>query len=49
MCSPEQATLSLVNVAALPDKGERLRLQVKQLEDALESLSLAAASQPGEL
>ncbi|XP_023193346.1 transcription termination factor 2 isoform X1 [Xiphophorus maculatus] len=42
----KKATLSSVNMAALPDKGERLRLQVKQLEDALESLSLAAASQP---
>uniref|UniRef100_A0A8C4EX16 Transcription termination factor 2 n=1 Tax=Dicentrarchus labrax TaxID=13489 RepID=A0A8C4EX16_DICLA len=41
------ATLSVVNVAALPDKGERLRTQVKELEDALESLSLTAASQPG--
>lgn len=44
----KKATLSSVNVAALPDKGERLRVQVKELEDALESLSLAAAaaSQP---
>ncbi|XP_054887593.1 transcription termination factor 2 isoform X2 [Poeciliopsis prolifica] len=42
----KKATLSSVNVEALPDKGERLRLQVKELEDALESLSLAAASQP---
>ncbi|XP_074550958.1 transcription termination factor 2 [Halichoeres trimaculatus] len=42
----KKATLSVVNVAALPDKGERLRTQVKELEDALESLSLAAASQP---
>ncbi|XP_043987769.1 transcription termination factor 2 isoform X3 [Gambusia affinis] len=42
----KKATLSSVNVAALPDKGERLRLQVKELEDALESLSLAAAAQP---
>lgn len=42
-----KATLSVVNVAALPDKGERLRTQVKELEDALESLSLTAASQPG--
>uniref|UniRef100_A0A146V5V2 Transcription termination factor 2 n=1 Tax=Fundulus heteroclitus TaxID=8078 RepID=A0A146V5V2_FUNHE len=42
----KKATLSSVNVAALPDKGDRLRLQVKELEDALESLSLAAASQP---
>lgn len=37
----------MVNVAALPDKGERLRTQVKELEDALESLSLTAAAQPG--
>ncbi|KAM4730767.1 LOW QUALITY PROTEIN: transcription termination factor 2 [Anableps anableps] len=42
----KKATLSSVNVAALPDKGERLRIQVKELEDALESLSLAAATQP---
>nr|XP_046259676.1 transcription termination factor 2 isoform X2 [Scatophagus argus] len=42
----KKATLSVVNVAALPDKGERLRTQVKELEEALESLSLAAASQP---
>ncbi|KAM7406898.1 hypothetical protein PAMA_002881 [Pampus argenteus] len=42
----KKVTLSLVNVAALPDKGERLKTQVKELEDALESLSLAAASQP---
>ncbi|KAK5608860.1 hypothetical protein CRENBAI_019267 [Crenichthys baileyi] len=42
----KKATLCSVNVAALPDKGERLRIQVKELEDALESLSLAAASQP---
>ncbi|XP_038158587.1 transcription termination factor 2 isoform X1 [Cyprinodon tularosa] len=41
----KKATLSAVNVAALPDKGERLRTQVKELEDALESLSLTAASQ----
>ncbi|XP_044072783.1 transcription termination factor 2 [Siniperca chuatsi] len=43
----KKATLSVVNVAALPDKGERLRIQVKELEDTLESLSLTAASQPG--
>ncbi|XP_030285329.1 transcription termination factor 2 isoform X2 [Sparus aurata] len=42
----KKATLSVVNVAALPDKGERLRTQVKELEDALDSLSLTAASQP---
>uniref|UniRef100_A0A3Q3MGB0 Transcription termination factor 2 n=1 Tax=Labrus bergylta TaxID=56723 RepID=A0A3Q3MGB0_9LABR len=40
----KKATLSAVNLAALPDKGERLRTQVKELEDALESLSLTAAS-----
>ncbi|KAM6978396.1 transcription termination factor 2 [Tautogolabrus adspersus] len=45
----KKATLSAVNVAALPDKGERLRNQVKELEDALESLSLTAASQPESL
>ncbi|XP_041663692.1 transcription termination factor 2 isoform X2 [Cheilinus undulatus] len=43
----KKATLSVVNVAALPDKGERLRTQVKELEDALESLSITVASQPG--
>lgn len=37
----------MVNVEALPDKGERLRTQVKELEDALESLSLTAAAEPG--
>ncbi|KAM4558751.1 transcription termination factor 2 isoform 2-T2 [Odontesthes bonariensis] len=42
----KKATLSSVNVAALPDNGERLKTQVKELEEALESLSLAAASQP---
>ncbi|XP_075887044.1 transcription termination factor 2 isoform X1 [Nelusetta ayraudi] len=42
----KKATLSVVNVGALPDKGERLRTQVKELEDALESLSLTAATQP---
>ncbi|KAM4608697.1 transcription termination factor 2 [Polymixia lowei] len=42
----KKATLSMVNVSALPDKGERLRTQVKELEDALDSLSLSAASQP---
>uniref|UniRef100_A0AAQ5Z1H2 Transcription termination factor 2 n=1 Tax=Amphiprion ocellaris TaxID=80972 RepID=A0AAQ5Z1H2_AMPOC len=43
----KKATLSVVNVAALPDKGERLKTQVKELEEALESLSLTVASQPG--
>uniref|UniRef100_A0A668AUX7 Transcription termination factor 2 n=1 Tax=Myripristis murdjan TaxID=586833 RepID=A0A668AUX7_9TELE len=42
----KKTTLSVVNVSALPDKGQRLRTQVKELEDALESLSLTAASQP---
>ncbi|XP_058476071.1 transcription termination factor 2 [Solea solea] len=42
----KKATLSVVNVAALPDKGERLKTQVKELEDALESLRLTAASEP---
>uniref|UniRef100_A0A673B747 Transcription termination factor 2 n=1 Tax=Sphaeramia orbicularis TaxID=375764 RepID=A0A673B747_9TELE len=41
----KKATLSAVNVAALPDKGERLRTQVKELEEALESLSLAHSYQ----
>ncbi|KAM8854833.1 transcription termination factor 2 isoform 2-T3 [Spinachia spinachia] len=43
----KKATLKAVNVAALPDKGERLKSQVKELQDALESLSLAAPSPPG--
>uniref|UniRef100_A0A665V256 Transcription termination factor 2 n=1 Tax=Echeneis naucrates TaxID=173247 RepID=A0A665V256_ECHNA len=43
--SQKKATLSVVNVAALPDKGERLKTQVKELEDALESLSLSAAAE----
>ncbi|XP_034042546.1 transcription termination factor 2 isoform X2 [Thalassophryne amazonica] len=42
----KKATLSVVNVSALPDKGERLKSQVKELEDALESLSLTGSSQP---
>ncbi|XP_053733024.1 transcription termination factor 2 isoform X2 [Synchiropus splendidus] len=41
----KKAVLSSVNVEALPDKGERLKTQVKELETALESLSLTAASQ----
>ncbi|XP_023690181.2 transcription termination factor 2 [Paramormyrops kingsleyae] len=36
----KKATLSTVNLSALPDKGERLKNQVKELEEALESLSL---------
>ncbi|XP_068602263.1 transcription termination factor 2 [Brachionichthys hirsutus] len=43
----KKSLLSTVNVAALPDKGKRLRTQVRELEDALDSLSLAATSQPG--
>ncbi|AWP13527.1 putative transcription termination factor 2 [Scophthalmus maximus] len=42
----KKATLSVVNVAALPDKGQRLKTQVKELEEALESLRLTGASQP---
>uniref|UniRef100_A0A674NN30 Transcription termination factor 2 n=1 Tax=Takifugu rubripes TaxID=31033 RepID=A0A674NN30_TAKRU len=41
-----KATLSAVNVAALPDKGERLRTQIRELEEALASLSIGQASQP---
>ncbi|KAA0715342.1 Transcription termination factor 2 [Triplophysa tibetana] len=44
----KKSTLSVVNVSALPDKGERLKSQVKELEDALESLSLTTASLSGE-
>lgn len=44
ICLSDKATLSLVNVEALPDKGERLKTQVKELEDALDSLSLTAPS-----
>ncbi|KAK7168900.1 hypothetical protein R3I93_005025 [Phoxinus phoxinus] len=40
----KKATLSVVNVSALPDKGERLKSQVKELEEALGSLSLTTAS-----
>ncbi|XP_058644067.1 transcription termination factor 2 [Onychostoma macrolepis] len=40
----KKATLSVVNVSALPDKGERLKSQVKELEEALESLSLTTES-----
>ncbi|XP_069011139.1 transcription termination factor 2 isoform X2 [Embiotoca jacksoni] len=42
----KKATLSSVNVAALPDKGDRLKTQINELEEALESLNLTAASQP---
>lgn len=45
---PLKSTLSVVNVAALPDQGERLRTQVRQLEEALASLSLGQASGPGD-
>ncbi|KAM6970582.1 transcription termination factor 2 [Aplochiton taeniatus] len=41
----KKATLAVVNVSVLPDKGERLKSQVKDLEDALDSLSLSAGSQ----
>uniref|UniRef100_A0A8B9LQX7 Transcription termination factor 2 n=1 Tax=Astyanax mexicanus TaxID=7994 RepID=A0A8B9LQX7_ASTMX len=40
----KKATLSAVNVSALPDKGERLKSQVKQLEEALDTLSLTSSS-----
>ncbi|GAA6089582.1 transcription termination factor 2 [Tachysurus ichikawai] len=43
----KKATLSSVNVSALPDKGERLKSQVKQLEDALEALSLTGVALNG--
>ncbi|TSV41644.1 Poly [ADP-ribose] polymerase 4 [Bagarius yarrelli] len=43
----KKATLSSVNVSALPDKGERLKSQVKQLEEALESLSLTSVDLTG--
>ncbi|KAI4898108.1 hypothetical protein NFI96_015372 [Prochilodus magdalenae] len=39
----KKATLSAVNVSALPDKGERLKSQVKELEEALDALSLTSA------
>ncbi|XP_031438662.2 transcription termination factor 2 [Clupea harengus] len=45
----KKATLSVVNVSALPDKGERLRSQVKDLEDALDSLSLTPLTEPESL
>uniref|UniRef100_A0A8C5BM89 Transcription termination factor 2 n=1 Tax=Gadus morhua TaxID=8049 RepID=A0A8C5BM89_GADMO len=40
----KKATLSVVNLSALPDKGERLKSQVKELEDSLNSLSLTFKS-----
>ncbi|MBN3311580.1 TTF2 factor, partial [Atractosteus spatula] len=39
-----KVTLSTVNISTLPDKGQRLISQVKELEDALESLSLSVPS-----
>uniref|UniRef100_A0A6Q2XWZ3 Transcription termination factor 2 n=1 Tax=Esox lucius TaxID=8010 RepID=A0A6Q2XWZ3_ESOLU len=45
----KKATLSAVNVSALPDKGERLKSQVKELEDALESLCLTTSTEPGRM
>ncbi|RXM33922.1 Transcription termination factor 2 [Acipenser ruthenus] len=38
------ATMTTVNLSALPDKGQRLLNQVKELEDALGSLSLTPVS-----
>uniref|UniRef100_A0AAY4C561 Transcription termination factor 2 n=1 Tax=Denticeps clupeoides TaxID=299321 RepID=A0AAY4C561_9TELE len=43
-----EATLSMVDVSALPDKGDRLKAQVKELEEALEGLSLAHVAEPGD-
>ncbi|XP_040190068.1 transcription termination factor 2 [Rana temporaria] len=40
----KKAVLASVNLKALPDKGERLKKQVQELEDALDSLSLSAAT-----
>uniref|UniRef100_A0A3B4B203 Transcription termination factor 2 n=1 Tax=Periophthalmus magnuspinnatus TaxID=409849 RepID=A0A3B4B203_9GOBI len=40
----KKATLGVVNLDALPDKGTRLKTQVKELEDALDALSLSASS-----
>uniref|UniRef100_A0A8C7PYR3 Transcription termination factor 2 n=1 Tax=Oncorhynchus mykiss TaxID=8022 RepID=A0A8C7PYR3_ONCMY len=42
----KKATLSVVNMSALPDKGERLKSQVKDLEEALESLCLTTSTEP---
>lgn len=39
----------MVNVSALPDKGERLKSQVKQLEEALDALSLTSVADSGEI
>lgn len=38
----------MVNVAALPDKGERLQTRVRQLEEALASLSLGQEPHSGD-
>ncbi|XP_033866726.3 transcription termination factor 2 [Acipenser ruthenus] len=40
----KKATMTTVNLSALPDKGQRLLNQVKELEDALGSLSLTPVS-----
>ncbi|XP_072254585.1 LOW QUALITY PROTEIN: transcription termination factor 2 [Pyxicephalus adspersus] len=45
----KKATLASVNLKALPDQGERLRKQVQELEDALDSLSLAPESSQQEV
>ncbi|XP_068127120.1 transcription termination factor 2 isoform X2 [Hyperolius riggenbachi] len=46
----KKATMASVNLQALPDRGERLRKQVQDLEDALGSMSLASdtAQEPGD-
>lgn len=43
----KKATLGAVNLDALPDKGARLKTQVKELEEALDALSLSAAAHTG--
>uniref|UniRef100_A0A8C6TSB0 Transcription termination factor 2 n=1 Tax=Neogobius melanostomus TaxID=47308 RepID=A0A8C6TSB0_9GOBI len=43
----KKATLGAVNLDALPDKGARLKTQVKELEEALDALCLSAASHTG--
>ncbi|XP_014029551.2 transcription termination factor 2 isoform X1 [Salmo salar] len=42
----KKATLSVVNMSALPDKGERLKSQIKDLEETLESLCLTTSTEP---
>ncbi|XP_078512730.1 transcription termination factor 2 [Lissotriton helveticus] len=42
----KKATLATVNVQALPDKGQRLLKQVKDLEDALGALNLSTPENP---